>query len=180
MMNVSISVKDYEFVKTMARKFAYGKVNTNLYEEYINVGLEGAIQAHNTYKDGSNVQFFTYLYRCVMNAMINEQKKMILHNLEEDDNVNVAINTYEGALVEMIDDNFDEVLRNVIRKHTTNERSTKIVEMVIGLDCAPMELKEIAAMLHLSHESVRLVWVKSQKGIRMDKEATKLLYTFVS
>lgn len=180
MMNVSISVKDYEFVKTMARKFAYGNTKSNLYEEYLNVGIEGAIKAYKTYKDGSNVQFFTYLYRCVMNAMINEQKRIELHKLEEDDNVSITIDTYEGALVEMIEDNFEVALRNAIRKHTTNERNAKIVEMVIGLEYDPMELKEIAAMLNLSHESVRLVWVKAQKGMCEDKVAKKLLYSFVA
>lgn len=177
---MKISAKDYEFVKTMARKFAYGNVNTNVYELYINAGIDGLNKAVTTYKEGSNVKFFTYLYRCVMNAMINEKKRMELHKLEEDDSVNVAIDTYEGSFSEMIEDNFEVALRKAIRKYTTNERNAQIVEMVIGLDCDKLELKEIAAKLHLSHESVRLVWTKAQKGLRSDNSIKGILYSFVA
>lgn len=176
-MKAMISTESYEMVQKMANKFAYGNTRTNLYELYVNAGIEGLNKAVSTYKENSDVLFSTYLYRCVMNALINEQKRLERQNLQEDENV--ILDNYKGATTEMVDDNFEEILRKLIRKYTTNERNAKIVELNIGLNCEPMELKEIAEDFNLSHESVRLVCVKTIKALRADKVAQNILYSFV-
>ena len=132
-------------VQKLANKFAYGNTRSLRFDHYVSVGVEGLKKAVDTFKEGMDVMFSTYCYRCVLNAMINEQKRLSLHELETN------------------------ALKRVIKKVVNNnERNAKIVELHIGLEDEPMELKDIAKMFHLSHESVRLVCVKAIRSIRED------------
>lgn len=179
-MKAMISVESYEMVQKLANKFAYGNTRSLLYEQYLSVGLEGLTNAVKTYNEGSSVQFSTYAYRCVMNALVNEQKRIRLHHLDEDDNANVGLENYDGEMVELRDETMEEIVRGLIRKAVKhNERNAQIVELHIGLNCNPMELKEIAKTFNLSHESVRLVCVKALKAMRNDHNTKEMLYSFV-
>lgn len=178
-MKAIISFESYNMVERMANKFAYGNTRSILFEQYKDAGIEGLKKAVATYKENDTTTFSTYLYRCVLNAMVNEQKRIMRHDLgNEDENVDFN-NQSIGGIFEMADDNMEDVVKHIIRKHTTSDRNAKIVGLHIGLNCDPMELKDIAAMFGLSHESVRLVFVKTIKAIKADKNAKELIYKFV-
>lgn len=181
-MRAVISFESYDMVERMANKFAYGNTHSILFEQYKDAGIEGLYKAVNTYKENDTTTFSTYLYRCVLNAMVNEQKRILRHDLgQEDENFdfNNQKNGGIGGIFEMADDNMEDVVKRIIRKHTTSDRNAEIVGLHIGLNCDPMELKDLAAMFGLSHESVRLVCVKTIKAIKADKNATELIYKFV-
>ena len=177
-MKAMISVESYELVQKLANKFSYGNTRSLVFDLYVSAGLEGLKKAVETYQEGSNILFSTYAYRCIMNALINEQKKMALHDLQEDENV--VLENYDGEMDEIKDENMVDIVRRLIRKVVNNnERNAKIVELNIGLDCEPMELKDIAKMFNLSHESVRLVTIKARKAMCEDTKAKELLFSFV-
>lgn len=178
-MNAVISFESYNIVEKMANKFAYGNTRSILFEQYKDAGIEGLKKAVDTYKENDTTTFSTYLYRCILNAMVNEKKRILRHDLgQEDENVDFN-NQSIGGIFEMSDDNMEDVVKRIIRKHTTSDRNAEIVGLHIGLDCEPMELKDLAAMFGLSHESVRLVCVKTIKAIKTDKNAKELIYKFV-
>lgn len=175
-----ISNESYVMVQKMANKFAYGNTRSLMFDQFVSVGVEALQQAVETYQEGSNIKFSTYLYRCVMNAMINEKERMKRHDLPENDDANVNLEAYNGALDEIRDERIVDTLRLVIRKAVkNNERNAQIVELSIGIDRDAMELKDIAVQFNLSHESVRLIREKAMNAIRCDKQAKTLLYSFV-
>lgn len=179
-MKAIISLESYEMVLKMANQFAYGNTRSLAYDNYVSVGVEGLKKAVDTYEEGSNVKFSTYLYRCVMNALVNEQKRMKLHNLAEDDGACVNLERYDGEVIELRDERMEESVKMLIRKAVKgSERNAQIVELHLGLNCEPMELKDIATMFNLTHESVRLVCVKAKKAMAEDKSTKELLYSFV-
>ena len=175
-----ISLESYEMVQKLANKFAYGNTRSLRYDHYVSVGVEGLKKAVDTFTENMDAMFSTYCYRCVLNAMINEQKRLSLHELETNDGENENLEKWNGAYDEIRDERIESILRQVIKKVVNNnERNAKIVELHIGLEDEPMELKDIAKMFHLSHESVRLVCVKAIRSIREDDKAKELLYSFV-
>ena len=179
-MKAMISFESYEMVQKLANKFAYGNTRSLRYDHYVSVGVEGLKKAVDTFTENMDAMFSTYCYRCVLNAMINEQKRLSLHELETNDGENENLEKWNGAYDEIRDERIESVLRQVIKKVVNNnERNAKIVELHIGLEDEPMELKDIAKMFHLSHESVRLVCVKAIRSIREDDKAKELLYSFV-
>lgn len=179
-MKAMISVESYEMVQKLANRFAYGNTRSLNYDHYVSVGVEGLKKAVDTFKEGTDATFSTYCYRCVMNAMVNEQKRLALHELEANDGETEHLEEWNGAYDEIRDERIEVILKQLIRKAVkNNERNAQIVELHIGLDDEPMELKEIAKMFQLTHESVRLVCVKAIKSIREDKNARELLYSFV-
>ena len=179
-MKAMISLESYEMVQKLANKFAYGNTRSLRYDHYVSVGVEGLKKAVDTFTENMDAMFSTYCYRCVLNAMINEQKRLSLHELETNDGENENLEKWNGAYDEIRDERIESILRQVIKKVVNNnERNAKIVELHIGLEDEPMELKDIAKMFHLSHESVRLVYVKAIRSIREDDKAKELLYSFV-
>ena len=179
-MKAMISLESYEMVQKLANKFAYGNTRSLRYDHYVSVGVEGLKKAVDTFTENMDAMFSTYCYRCVLNAMINEQKGLSLHELETNDGENENLETWNGAYDEIRDERIESILRQVIKKVVNNnERNAKIVELHIGLEDEPMELKDIAKMFHLSHESVRLVCVKAIRNIREDEKAKEILYSFV-
>ena len=179
-MKAMISLESYEMVQKLANKFAYGNTRSLRYDHYVSVGVEGLKKAVDTFTENMDAMFSTYCYRCVLNAMINEQKRLSLHELETNDGENENLEKWNGAYDEIRDERIESILRQVIKKVVNkNERNAKIVELHIGLEDEPMELKDIAKMFHLSHESVRLVCVKAIRSIREDDKAKELLYSFV-
>ena len=179
-MKAMISVESYEMVQKLANKFAYGNTRSINYDHYVSVGVEGLKKAVDTFREGTDATFSTYCYRCVLNAMVNEQKRLALHNLEENDKASENLETWNGEVDELRDDRIEDILKSLIRKAVKgNERNARIVELHIGLENEPMELKEIAKVFQLTHESVRLVCVKAMRTIREDKKAKELLYSFV-
>ena len=179
-MKAMISLESYEMVQKLANKFAYGNTRSLRYDHYVSVGVEGLKKAVDTFTENMDAMFSTYCYRCVLNAMINEQKRLSLHELETNDGENENLEKWNGAYDEIRDERIESILRQVIKKVVNNnERNAKIVELHIGLEDEPMELKDIAKMFHLSHESVRLVCVKAIRSIREDNKAKELLYSFV-
>ena len=179
-MKAMISFESYEMVQKLANKFAYGNTRSLRYDHYMSVGVEGLKKAVDTFTENMDAMFSTYCYRCVLNAMINEQKRLSLHELETNDGENENLEKWNGAYDEIRDERIESILRQVIKKVVNNnERNAKIVELHIGLEDEPMELKDIAKMFHLSHESVRLVYVKAIRSIREDDKAKELLYSFV-
>lgn len=179
-MKAMISLESYEMVQKLANKFAYGNTRSLRYDHYVSVGVEGLKKAVDTFTENMDAMFSTYCYRCVLNAMINEQKRLSLHELETNDGENENLEKWNGAYDEIRDERIEGILRQVIKKVVNNnERNAKIVELHIGLEDEPMELKDIAKMFHLSHESVRLVYVKAIRSIREDDKAKELLYSFV-
>ena len=179
-MKAMISVESYEMVQKLANRFAYGNTRSLNYDHYVSVGVEGLKKAVDTFKEGTDATFSTYCYRCVMNAMVNEQKRLALHELETNDGETEHLEEWNGAYDEIRDERIEVILKQLIRKAVkNNERNAQIVELHIGLNDEPMELKEIAKMFQLTHESVRLVCVKAIKSIREDKNARELLYSFV-
>ena len=179
-MKAMISFESYEMVQKLANKFAYGNTRSLRYDHYVSVGVEGLKKAVDTFTENMDAMFSTYCYRCVLNAMINEQKRLSLHELETNDGENQNLEKWNGAYDEIRDERIESILRQVIKKVVNNnERNAKIVELHIGLEDEPMELKDIAKMFHLSHESVRLVCVKAIRSIREDDKAKELLYSFV-
>ncbi len=179
-MKAMISVESYEMVQKLANRFAYGNTRSLNYDHYVSVGVEGLKKAVDTFKEGTDATFSTYCYRCVMNAMVNEQKRLALHELEANDGETEHLEEWNGAYDEIRDERIEVILKQLIRKAVkNNERNAQIVELHIGLNDEPMELKEIAKMFQLTHESVRLVCVKAIKSIREDKNARELLYSFV-
>ena len=179
-MKAMISVESYEMVQKLANKFAYGNTRSLNYDHYVSVGVEGLKKAVDTFKEGTDATFSTYCYRCVMNAMVNEQKRLALHNLEENDNENENFEEWNGAYDEIRDERIEVILKQLIRKAVkNNERNAQIVELHLGLTDEPMELKDIAKIYKVTHESVRLVCVKAIKVIREDRNAKELLYGFV-
>ena len=179
-MKAMISFERYEMVQKLANKFAYGNTRSLRYAHYVSVGVEGLKKAVDTFTENMDAMFSTYCYRCVLNAMINEQKRLSLHELETNDGENENLEKWNGAYDEIRDERIESILRQVIKKVVNNnERNAKIVELHIGLEDEPMELKDIAKMFHLSHESVRLVCVKAIRSIREDDKAKELLYSFV-
>ena len=179
-MKAMISFESYEMVQKLANKFAYGNTRSLRYDHYMSVGVEGLKKAVDTFTENMDAMFSTYCYRCVLNAMINEQKRLSLHELETNDGENENLEKWNGAYDEIRDERIESILRQVIKKVVNNnERNAKIVELHIGLEDEPMELKDIAKMFHLSHESVRLVCVKAIRSIREDDKAKELLYSFV-
>ena len=179
-MKAMISLESYEMVQKLANKFAYGNTRSLRYDHYVSVGVEGLKKAVDTFTENMDAMFSTYCYRCVLNAMINEQKRLSLHELETNEGENENLEKWNGAYDEIRDERIESVLRQVIKKVVNNnERNAKIVELHIGLEDEPMELKDIAKMFHLSHESVRLVCVKAIRSIREDDKAKELLYSFV-
>ena len=179
-MKAMISFESYEMVQKLANKFAYGNTRSLRYDHYVSVGVEGLKKAVDTFTENMDAMFSTYCYRCVLNAMINEQKRLSLHELETNEGENENLEKWNGAYDEIRDERIESVLRQVIKKVVNNnERNAKIVELHIGLEDEPMELKDIAKMFHLSHESVRLVCVKAIRSIREDDKAKELLYSFV-
>ena len=178
-MKAMISFESYEMVQKLANKFAYGNTRSLRYDHYMSVGVEGLKKAVDTFTENMDAMFSTYCYRCVLNAMINEQKRLSLHELETNDGENENLEKWNGAYDEIRDERIESILRQVIKKVVNNnERNAKIVELHIGLEDEPMELKDIAKMFHLSHESVRLVYVKAIRSIREDDKAKELLYSF--
>ena len=178
-MKAMISFESYEMVQKLANKFAYGNTRSLRYDHYMSVGVEGLKKAVDTFTENMDAMFSTYCYRCVLNAMINEQKRLSLHELETNDGENENLEKWNGAYDEIRDERIESILRQVIKKVVNNnERNAKIVELHIGLEDEPMELKDIAKMFHLSHESVRLVCVKAIRSIREDDKAKELLYSF--
>ena len=178
-MKAMISFESYEMVQKLANKFAYGNTRSLRYDHYVSVGVEGLKKAVDTFTENMDAMFSTYCYRCVLNAMINEQKRLSLHELETNDGENENLEKWNGAYDEIRDERIESILRQVIKKVVNNnERNAKIVELHIGLEDEPMELKDIAKMFHLSHESVRLVCVKAIRSIREDDKAKELLYSF--
>lgn len=176
-MKAAISKESYEMVQKLANRFCYGNTSTNLYESYVNVGLDALIKTTETY-NGTDAQFSTYLYRCVQNALISEKRKMDVREMQQDENIDLEV--YEGAAYEPTDERMEKYLKAFINKATDgNERNAEIVSLHIGLNCDPMELKEIAAQFQLSHEMVRLVCTKAIKKIREDKAARQILFSFV-
>ena len=179
-MKAMISFESYEMVQKLANKFAYGNTRSLRYDHYVSVGVEGLKKAVDTFTENMDAMFSTYCYRCVLNAMINEQKRLSLHELETNDGESENLEKWNGAYDEIRDERIESILRQVIKKVVNNnERNAKIVELHIGLEDEPMELKDIAKMFHLSHESVRLVYVKAIRSIREDDKAKELLYSFV-
>lgn len=179
-MKAMISLESYEMVQKLANKFAYGNTRSLRYDHYVSVGVEGLKKAVDTFTENMDAMFSTYCYRCVLNAMINEQKRLSLHELETNEGENENLEKWNGAYDEIRDERIESILRQVIKKVVNNnERNAKIVELHIGLEDEPMELKDIAKMFHLSHESVRLVCVKAIRSIREDDKAKELLYSFV-
>lgn len=179
-MKAMISVESYELVQKLANKFAYGNTHSLKFDHYVSVGVEALADAVETYKEGNGVLFSTYLYRCILNAMVNEQKRMAVHELTQDENACENIDRYNGAVDELRDDRMEDVVKKLILKAVKgNERNAKIVELHIGLNNEPTELKDIAKMFGLTHESVRLVCVKAIKSIKENKKAKELLYSFV-
>ena len=179
-MKAMISFESYEMVQKLANKFAYGNTRSLRYDHYVSVGVEGLKKAVDTFTENMDAMFSTYCYRCVLNAMINEQKRLSLHELETNEGENENLEKWNGAYDEIRDERIESILRQVIKKVVNNnERNAKIVELHIGLEDEPMELKDIAKMFHLSHESVRLVCVKAIRSIREDDKAKELLYSFV-
>ena len=179
-MEAMISDESYVMVQKLANKFAYGNTRSLRYDHYVSVGVEGLKKAVDTFTENMDAMFSTYCYRCVLNAMINEQKRLSLHELETNDGENQNLEKWNGAYDEIRDERIESILRQVIKKVVNNnERNAKIVELHIGLEDEPMELKDIAKMFHLSHESVRLVCVKAIRSIREDDKAKELLYSFV-
>ena len=179
-MKAMISLESYEMVQKLANKFAYGNTRSLRYDHYVSVGVEGLKKAVDTFTENMDAMFSTYCYRCVLNAMINEQKRLSLHELETNEGENENLEKWNGAYDEIRDERIESILRQIIKKVVNNnERNAKIVELHIGLEDEPMELKDIAKMFHLSHESVRLVCVKAIRSIREDDKAKELLYSFV-
>lgn len=179
-MKAMISLESYEMVQKLANKFAYGNTRSLRYDHYVSVGVEGLKKAVDTFTENMDTMFSTYCYRCVLNAMINEQKRLSLHELETNEGENENLEKWNGAYDEIRDERIESILRQVIKKVVNNnERNAKIVELHIGLEDEPMELKDIAKMFHLSHESVRLVCVKAIRSIREDEKAKEILYSFV-
>ena len=179
-MEAMISVESYVMVQKLANKFAYGNTRSLRFDHYVSVGVEGLKKAVDTFREGMDVMFSTYCYRCVLNAMINEQKRLSLHELESNDGESENLEKWNGAYDEIRDERIENALKRVIKKVVNNnERNAKIVELHIGLEDEPMELKDIAKMFHLSHESVRLVCVKAIRNIREDEKAKEILYSFV-
>ena len=179
-MEAMISVESYKMVQKLANKFAYGNTRSLNYDQYLSAGIEGLKKAVDTFKDGTDAMFSTYCYRCVMNAMVNEQKRLALHELATNDDENENLEEWNGAYDEIRDERIEATLKKLIYQAVkNNERNARIVELHLGLDDEPMELKEIGKMFQLTHESVRLVCVKAIKAIREDKNARELLYSFV-
>ena len=84
-MKAMISHESYVMVQKLANKFAYGNTHSLRFDHYVSVGVEGLKKAIDTFKEGTDATFSTYCYRCVLNAMINEQKRFSLHELETND-----------------------------------------------------------------------------------------------
>ena len=168
----------YEMACKMANKYAYGNTRSIMYDQYLSVALDGLNKALETYKEGADILFTTYAYRCINNALINEKKRSALHNLDEQDGYDLS--KYDGKTEELKDDNFVNVLKMVIKKAVKNdERNAMIYERYIGLDCDREDLKDIASALGLTHERVRVIVRKTERAISKDKEDRELLYGFV-
>ena len=179
-MKAMISEESYKMVQKLANKFAHGNIRSITFDYYVSVGVEGLKKAVDTFRDGTDAMFSTYAYRCVLNAMVNEQDRLARHTLEENENENENLEKWNGAYDEIRDERIEVILKKLIRNAVKcNERNANIVELHIGLEDEPMELKDIAKRFHLSHESVRLVCVKALKAIREDKDAREMLYSFV-
>ena len=96
-MEAMISVESYVMVQKLANKFAYGNTRSLRFDHYVSVGVEGLKKAVDTFKEGMDVMFSTYCYRCVLNAMINEQKRLSLHELETNDGESENLEKWTGA-----------------------------------------------------------------------------------
>ena len=139
-MKAMISFESYEMVQKLANKFAYGNTRSLRYDHYVSVGVEGLKKAVDTFTENMDAMFSTYCYRCVLNAMINEQKRLSLHELETNDGENENLEKWNGAYDEIRDERIESILRQVIKKVVNNnERNAKIVELHIGLEDEPME-----------------------------------------
>lgn len=96
----------------------------------------------------------------------------------EDDDVEVGSNSY--GTIFFVDKKEKELLKSLILKaNKGNERNAHIVELHIGFGCEPMDLKDIAKAYDLSHESVRLVYTKTIKALRSNKNATDFLMSMI-
>lgn len=184
-MKAMISVESYTMVQKLANKFCYGNTRSLKFDHYVSVGLDALTDAVETYKENDTTQFSTYAYRCVLNAMVNEQKRMLVHELPQDENIDVS-NDHQDHLCGAImfnDGTTAEFIKDIISKAVGNdrnkERNAHIVELYIGLECEPIDLKDIAAMYDITHECARLVCVKTLKKIREHKQTREVLYGLV-
>lgn len=173
-----ITKESMDMVYRLANKFAYGNTRSIAYEEYVNVGIEGMQKAVDTFKEGTDATFSTYCYRCILNAMVNEQKRKALHDLAEDDQQNENLEAWNGECDHIIEEKMEVKVKTLIRRAVKSERNARIVELHIGLEDEPMELKDIAKLFNLTHESVRLICKNGINNIRKDK-SSKELFSYV-
>lgn len=179
-MDAKLSKESYEMVRKLAIKFSYGSTSSILFDQYLSVGVEALIKAVETYKNGCGILFSTYLYRCVMNSMVNEKIRMEVHKIEMDDNACENLENYDGKFDTIKDTELVKNAKAVIMKAVSNnERSAKIVELHIGLEGDPMELKDIASLFECSHEWVRRVCVGAFKKIKEDDASREILFGYV-
>lgn len=181
-MEKTISFESYEMIEKMANKYAYGNTSSIQFDQFKDAGLEALVGAYKTYDEKSGIKFSTYLYRCVQNAMINEKIRQAVHHMQVDENISATLDDDEGysaPLAEIIEFDRLEMLHNIIRKVTKSERNATIVEMHLGIEEEPMDLKDIAKALNLCHESVRLVCVKAQKEMKKNPRIVETLYSLV-
>lgn len=158
--------ENYAMVLKAANLFAYRNTASILYDLYVSAGVEALIKATQTYSN-EDVKFSTYAYQLVHNALINEKNRIIRHDIPEEDDYD--FNKYDGDVFELGDNETANTIKALIRKSVGgNERNAKIVELHLGVDGDPIELKDLAEMFSLSHESVRLVCKKSTEKLRED------------
>lgn len=161
---------NYSLVLRAAYKFAYGDTKSLEYDSYINAGLEGLIKAAKSFEDGKRA-FTSHAYGLIKNAIINEKKRYSLHKLDVQDDYDLS--RYDGDVATITDDTTKETMRKLINKaEKGNERNSKILELYIGLNCEPMELKDIADMFSLTHECVRIICKKGTETLRKDPMVT--------
>jgi RNA polymerase sigma factor (sigma-70 family) len=178
-MRVEYTQESYDYVKKLAFPYAYGNTQSELYDRMVSAGLEGLISAVNTYREGMGVKFSTYAYTLIKNRLENERNRTARHDIgvRQDD---YDFSKYDGTLDCIRDGRMEDALRGVILKAVKgNERNALIVELHIGIDDEPVELKDLAKRFSLSHESVRLIYTKAIESIRADKAAKRLLYSYI-
>jgi RNA polymerase sigma factor (sigma-70 family) len=161
-MNKMIS-ENYSMVLKAANLFAYRNTRSLVYDLYVNAGIEGLIKATETFVEGKR-SFASHAYQCIHQSMLNEKDRIARHNLPEKDDYDFA--KYDGEVGEMSNPDTDRTIKLCIRKAVkNNERNAQILEMnLIG----GYELKELAEIFNLTHESVRLVCKKGVEALRKD------------
>lgn len=138
------------FVKKLAHKYG-GKVP---FEDLVQEGMIGIIEAHKRYDSKRGTNFLTYAAYWIKRQMLNSVYKFVKHSDKESTD-SYAESEYESEVLDLMEMN--QELNLVLTALNSSEFSDRDRDIIKGrfLKDKPLTLKELGNKYNISKERVR-------------------------